>query len=55
MKSYITSLDTFGYPIELNYKQSKGSAHKTFYGGMASLFVKLAMIVIFGLNLHYMF
>ena len=47
MKAYVKSLDIFGHPLGLNLNQSKGPAHKTIYGGMISLIIKLTILFIF--------
>ena len=47
MFPYIKSLDVFGHPITLNMNQSKGAAHKTIFGGLASALIKFALLLIF--------
>ena len=47
MKSLIKSQDIFGHPITLNYNQSKGAAHKTIYGGIGTLFIRVGLFAIF--------
>ena len=51
---YIKSLDVFGFPISINLKQSKGAAHKTTYGGIATAFIKIALLIIFGFGVRDM-
>ena len=55
MKAYITSLDYFGFPLTLNLKKGKGSAHKTLYGGIASAVIKATILCIFVSTLLNMF
>ena len=55
MKAYITSLDYFGTPLSINVKQSKESAHKTLYGGIASAIIKSTLIGILLFTLHQIF
>jgi hypothetical protein len=55
MKSIIKSYDIFGYPITLTYNQSKGASHKTIYGGIATLIIKMALFAIFIQSCNEMF
>ena len=54
MIPYIKSLDDFGHPISLNMNQSKGAAHKTIFGGLASALIKVVLLVILIISIHYM-
>lgn len=42
--NYIRLLDIFGYPVGLNFEK-KGETHKTFIGGIASLFVNMCILI----------
>ena len=55
MKAYITSLDYFGQPLNLNLKKGSSAAHKTLFGGIASAIIKLTILVILISTLHNMF
>ena len=52
MKQFIISMDLFGYPISLNVNKSQGAAHKTLYGGIASLFIRMILASIFLISMQ---
>ena len=54
MIPYIKSLDVFGHSISLNMNQSKGAAHKTIFGGLASALIKVVLLVILIISIHDM-
>ena len=41
--NFIRNRDWFGNPIQLNFNK-KGSSHNTFFGGLLSVLVNVAMI-----------
>ena len=55
MIPYIKSLDVFGHPITINLNQSKGAAHKTIFGGLASALIKVALLIILIISIQDMF
>ena len=48
---FIKSLDVFGHPITINMNQSKGAAHKTIFGGLASALIKISLLFIFVISI----
>jgi hypothetical protein len=47
----IKSFDIFGSPITLNLDGSKTAEHKTTYGGVASIIIKIFLATIFGFGI----
>jgi hypothetical protein len=50
---WIKSIDTFGFPITLNYKK-KGDTHKTLVGGLVTIIVYFLFILYLLLKLKIM-
>ena len=47
MQSFLRNRDLFGHPVQLNFNKG-GPEHNTVYGGVASLVVKVLMLVYVG-------
>ena len=54
IKNGIRSHDLFGHIIAINFNR-KGSTHKTFIGGLISIFIKILMWLYLGSKLYAMF
>lgn len=48
---FIKELDMFGHDVRLNFNR-KGYTHKTFLGGLVSLFIKTAIFLYVVLNVR---